>query len=322
MVKVTIGVPICKTIVEDLERCVKSILSQSFKDIELILVDDSETNTLPINTKKYIKRLCKENSNVKYINHKSNLGLVEARRNIALNANGQYLLYVDSDDMLYDDDVIQKMYNAAIENDADIVQGRSELFGSINNLKKERIDSLNKTFTSNYIGSYNGDITELLFEKKGFSWFIWGKLLKVSILLDVFLDIPNCYSIMLEDLIISFIFSTKANKYIGVSNIIYKYFIGHGMTSSKGKVSLKDWEKKCSAVSAFTILIYWINEHPFYEKYRKIIFQHGITTIKKQLELLENAINEDEQEAALEILKEYWGPQIVDIIQKKVQDLE
>ena len=78
-----------------LDRCVQSILSQSYRNIELILVDDGSTDRSSLLCDKWAKNDCRV-----VVIHKDNGG-VSSARNVALEmAKGEYLTFVDSDDFL------------------------------------------------------------------------------------------------------------------------------------------------------------------------------------------------------------------------------
>lgn len=80
---------------EFLNRCVESILIQSYKNIEILLIDDGSTD----NSSKICDEYSIKDKRVKVI-HKENGGLSDAR-NIGLeNANGKYIAFVDSDDYI------------------------------------------------------------------------------------------------------------------------------------------------------------------------------------------------------------------------------
>ena len=112
--KLSIIVPIYK-IEEFLPHCIESILSQTFQDFELILVDDGSPDRCPAICDKYAK----EDSRIKVI-HKPNGGLVSARKAGLQIAKGDYVGYVDGDDWI-EPEFYAKLMTAAIENDADIV---------------------------------------------------------------------------------------------------------------------------------------------------------------------------------------------------------
>lgn len=81
-----------------LPRCVESVLNQSFKDFELILVDDGSTD----NSGKICDEYCSEDSRVKVI-HQDNQGVSVARNNGMAISEGQYITFIDSDDWIEED---------------------------------------------------------------------------------------------------------------------------------------------------------------------------------------------------------------------------
>lgn len=117
MNKFTVIVPVYN--VENyVEKCVNSILSQSFKDYELILVDDGSTD----NSGEICNRLVAENkdkANIKVI-HQENRGLGGARNTGIKAATGEYLFFIDSDDTITDG-AFQELSDYIDENDTDIV---------------------------------------------------------------------------------------------------------------------------------------------------------------------------------------------------------
>lgn len=112
--KLSVIVPVYNT-EKYIERCIKSIFDQSFKDYQLIIINDGSTD----NCDKIIRNLIKNRDNIIYKKIK-NSG-VAAARNIGLSyASGEYITFVDSDDFV-EVDIYKKLYNHAIANDSDIV---------------------------------------------------------------------------------------------------------------------------------------------------------------------------------------------------------
>ena len=110
---VSIIVPVYKSEMF-LEKCIDSILSQTYKNIELILVNDGS----PDNSGKICDRYAKEDNRVIVI-HKENGGTCSAR-NVGLeNVNGEYLMFVDGDDWLALD-CIEYLVRILKEEDADM----------------------------------------------------------------------------------------------------------------------------------------------------------------------------------------------------------
>lgn len=102
-----------------LATCIDSVLVQSFKDYELILVDDGSKDSSGKICDEYNERFP---SAVKVI-HKQNQGLISARRVGLKAACGRYVCFLDSDDFL-DEDVLEKLKTAIEYSDADIIMYR------------------------------------------------------------------------------------------------------------------------------------------------------------------------------------------------------
>ena len=113
MAKVSVIVPIYNA-EKFLEQCLDSIVNQTLKDIEIILIDDGSKDRSAEICKKYLF-----DSRVSYY-HKENEGLAAARDDGMMRANGEYIGFVDSDDWIKPY-MYEKMYNAAKTNDSDIV---------------------------------------------------------------------------------------------------------------------------------------------------------------------------------------------------------
>ena len=112
---VSVIVPIYN-VEDELTRCVESILRQSYRDIEVILVDDGSTDSSPAICDAYAA----QDGRIRVL-HKPNGGLSDAR-NVGLNmACGKYVLYVDSDDYLDDNAVLKLLQGSA--DGADLIAG-------------------------------------------------------------------------------------------------------------------------------------------------------------------------------------------------------
>lgn len=114
MPKVSIIVPIYKA-EKYLNRCIDSILAQTFTDWELLLIDDGS----PDRSGEICDEYAQKDSRIRVF-HKKNGG-VSSARNLGLdNVQGEYVTFVDSDDWI-DVHMYEEMYNKAIEEDADVV---------------------------------------------------------------------------------------------------------------------------------------------------------------------------------------------------------
>lgn len=114
MIDISIIVPVYN-VEAVLERCLNSILAQTKKEIEIILVDDGSTDQSG--------RICdlyaQKDERIRVL-HKSNGGLTSAWKAGANAARGTYLGFVDSDDWI-DEDMYERMWKSAVTYDSDVV---------------------------------------------------------------------------------------------------------------------------------------------------------------------------------------------------------
>lgn len=114
---VSVIIPVYK--VEDfLDRCMESIVHQTYKNIEIILVDDESPDSCPQKCDEWAKR----DSRVKVI-HKPNQGAGYARNSGIDIASGYYFMFVDADDYLAED-AIETLYERIVKDDSDLVIGQ------------------------------------------------------------------------------------------------------------------------------------------------------------------------------------------------------
>ena len=113
MPEISIIVPVYK-VEKYLNRCIDSILAQSFPDFELILVDDGS----PDKSGKICDDYAAKDSRVKVI-HKENAGVSAARNSGLAMSSGSYIMFCDSDDFV-DKDWCGALYEAARDNNADM----------------------------------------------------------------------------------------------------------------------------------------------------------------------------------------------------------
>ena len=125
--KFSIIIPIYKVEVY-LHQCVDSVLAQSYKNIEVILVDDGSPDSCP--------RICDEyaakDERIKVI-HKPNGGLSDARNSGLKIANGDYVIFLDSDDYYNNTQFLQDIHDQLFFKNADVLFFRRIYFIDGNN---------------------------------------------------------------------------------------------------------------------------------------------------------------------------------------------
>lgn len=122
-----------------INRCLESVVNQSYRDLEIILVDDESPDRCP--------EICDEwaakDSRIKVV-HKKNGGLGYARNTGIENATGEYICFVDSDDYIAFD-TIEKAYKSCAESKSDIVYYGYNIVdsdGKVTQVFKPEVDKL------------------------------------------------------------------------------------------------------------------------------------------------------------------------------------
>ena len=119
--KVSVIIPVYNT-EEYIDECLNSVRNQTLKDIEIICVNDGSTDGSLAVLEKYAK----EDKRIKIINQK-NQGVSVARNNGIANAQGEYIMFLDSDDYLVPY-ACEKEYKLAVKNKADVVGFEFRIF--------------------------------------------------------------------------------------------------------------------------------------------------------------------------------------------------
>lgn len=207
-----------------LHRCIGSLINQTYKAVEIILVDDGSTDSCG--------RICdayeKKHSNIKVI-HKENGGLSDARNCGFAKAKGKYILFVDSDDYIALDSV-EKFVDIALNNpDVDMIVGQYEKADEhSDNLKDFNTSGGDKIITSSgkqYLLDSLKDNTFLV--------TAWSKMYRKDFLLDN--ELLFLKGIVHEDELFTMQCLLKAQIVVNTNLVFYRYLIRQGsiMTNSK-----------------------------------------------------------------------------------------
>lgn len=203
-----------------IENCLKSIIKQTYKNLEIILIDDGSNDCSVKIIEKYIG-----DKRIKLIKQK-NKG-VSAARNIGIKkAKGKYLMFVDSDDWL-DLNCIEKCINFMEKNGLEIVlfsrkdeyeekTVAKELFLEEFILKEK--STIENIFFRRYFGPYKEELKECLEIEKLNT--VWGKIYSKKIITTKFKDIKIVGS---EDCIFNLEIFFNVNKIGYVQGIYYHY---------------------------------------------------------------------------------------------------
>lgn len=201
--KVSIIVPVYK-VEKYIDRCINSILAQTFKNFELLLVDDGS----PDNSGKICDNYAQMDNRIRVF-HKENAG-VSAARNFGIEQSaGDFLMFVDSDDWL-DLQCIELCIKEVEYGDLDLLQ-----FASVYVSETSQWNSVNKSTSilsgDAYVNQQSLNVT------------VWGGLYKKAII-DMNSIRFNTQLVMAEDQLFVYKFLKFANRITYINKPLYYYF--------------------------------------------------------------------------------------------------
>lgn len=201
-----------------LNRCIESVVKQTYKNIEIILVDDGSPDNCP----QICEEWAKKDRRIRVI-HKKNGGLSDARNAGIEIACGQYITFIDSDDFV-DEDFISYLFKLIKDNNADIsiceyryISERGKLYNHPINTEEIRILS------------QKDGLKELL-QMKIYSNSAWGKLYKT----EHFNDIRYPYGRLFEDIPTTYKVFMKCNTIAFGARCLYNYMYRTNAISKQG----------------------------------------------------------------------------------------
>lgn len=236
MAKVSIIVPIYN-VEKYLHRCVDSIINQSYKDLEIILVDDESPDKCPEMCDEYAK----QDSRVKVI-HKKNGGLGYARNSGLEIATGEYVAFIDSDDYV-EPDMVEKLYADCVENNLDAIFADFYVDGNENFKKNPTFDkfydspSLMEEIRLDMVGAEpnNPSCSKIQYS-------VWRGLYSLSIIKKNNIVFPSEREFISEDIVFNLNFLFYSYKVKTSSGKFYHYcFNNTSLTHSYRK---DRWEKQ------------------------------------------------------------------------------
>ena len=237
MCKVSVIVPFYN-VEEYIERSIKSVVEQSLKDIEIILVNDGSKDGSEEIAQKYINMYPNK---IKYLK-KKNGGLADARNYAIPYATGEYIAFLDSDDYI-EEDMYKEMYETAKIDNADVVE--CDYFWEY---PEETIRSSGKTYKNRHDMLVNSRVVA------------WNKLIKREVLINSGIEFP--VGLRYED--VEFFY--KLIPYISSISIVKKPFVHYVQRESS--ISNVQNEKTADIIKILNNVIDYYKEKNIFEEYK------------------------------------------------------
>ena len=260
--KVSIVIP-CYGTEKYIDRCLNSIINQTYKDLEIILVNDASPNEM----ESILERYKNQDDRIKIITHKKNKGLFRARISGADNSTGDYICFIDSDDYVSHDYIRNLVHSIEIE--------KADMVFSNTILEEKNEQKIYNLFDFHIKEIKNEECIQAYFNQKGlnYRWHtIWNKLYKMDLWKKArkYYDEIKTHLIMTEDFAFStvlFYFCTKIvfNEYAN-----YYYCSNIESSTSLDKASYNKYQKNITDIfTSFDFVKKFMKKVKIYNKYKE-----------------------------------------------------
>lgn len=259
MDKISIILPVynCESFIVE---CLESIKNQTIDNFEVVLIDDCSTD----NTSEILKRYSSDDSRFLYNRNETNLKISASRNKGISLASGDYLFFIDSDDVI-DISCLEKLYKALKNNEADVSICGFEMF---TDTYKKDADFKDQIILN------NDELMKEIARCESIQNFAWGKLFKKELFNGVVFPEGRVY----EDVYVIPYVLSKTNKAVFLEEKLYFYrqnptSISKTLSLSKiqdfflsmeqkGKLILEQYTKSAYLMSqSFFDLFYLLKEY-------------------------------------------------------------
>lgn len=277
-----------------LKDAIESVLDQTYKNFEIVILDDgSNDRTLEI-AQEYQKR----DSRIRVYSIE-NRGLSHARNKLVSLAEGEYIAFLDADDRLCDR-FLEITYKNALDNEADVVAcqySKLDRKKSTYYFFKTDFEKMELSFEEVYQRMYSG--------KNNFNRVFvvaWGKLVKASLYKNIFYPNNQAY----EDSFTTYKILLKAKKIVAISDKLYIYSVtpeslsAQVLTREKIRSAIEQHEERITLLTSIGIKVSNDNINDYLhtlKRCRKFSLESGFEDeykwLNQKIDLIENHLPKD-----------------------------
>lgn len=207
MLKVSVIVPVYN-VEKELERCLNSLVKQTLKEIEIIVINDES----PDQSNLIMHRFAQKYTMIRPVYLEKNRGPGGARNQGISLAQGEYIAFIDGDDYVTPE-YLEKLYNKAVNTGSDIVYSGFLAVNQNGDILKQRM-----LVSPEQAGVLANKATRMiLFE----DFYVWGKIIKKNLIIEHEITFPE--NKLYEDIPFSRICFLYANKIDAINECLYYY---------------------------------------------------------------------------------------------------
>ena len=156
-----------------IERCLNSLIKQSYKNIEIICINDGSKD----NSLKILKAFAKKDKRIKLINNSKNMGIAYSRNKGLETATAEYIMWCDSDDW-FEKNMCKKMLKAILKHNVNYAECSAKITFNDEKLGIRKNWNAKKDWLLNWKGKQNINVDIC----KNSGCFLWNKIFKKSLI--------------------------------------------------------------------------------------------------------------------------------------------
>lgn len=233
---ITVVVPVYQ-VEQYLMRCIDSIRNQTYKNLEIILVDDGSKDKSPSICDEYVEK----DTRIQVI-HKENGGLSSARNAGIEQATGEYIIFIDSDDMIHPK-MIEELYNLLQDTNSDIAICGYRRFS-----EQEELEKIVQPDLARHTYSREEALCQI-YGLESIKYVVaWNKLYSIKLFDGVRYKLGK----LNEDEFTTYKLFAKSSRIVSTNQIYYYYFYnGNSITTNQKYLASNDIYEAYSEAIAF-----------------------------------------------------------------------
>lgn len=290
-----------------LRRAMDSAIGQTLKDIEIICVDDSSTDT----SWEILNLYEQMDPRVKLIKKQRNEGILAARKTGIKAAKGKYIIFLDPDDTL---DVLacEILCERMERTGADILQFRARVLPGREELTKGQIAAVQKKLQVPKRPPQGKQIFWTHYCTNQYWHVLWNKAYRAELCKLAVSEVADRYIVLCDDLYLFGLISYFAKKYAVIKSQIslYNYYYGYGI-SSKKEIKIDDFKMICSSAGAIDEMKAFLTRKGQENKYQIYSERNELALLRTACQTWARQLDIYAQVQGFDILVSSWPKELV-----------
>ncbi len=281
-------------------RLLEGILNQSFKDFEVVCVDDAS----PDDSFAVLSRFAQNDARIRVFRQRENGGSSRARRRGVLKTSGRYVLFADQDDE-FCEGALCFLHHELKKNASDIVSYDAEVqsVGKVDPEEVRGVQDWVKAFSGSLCGK---EIVDACFINNKYGYSIWNKAYNGSMARMAFSKMEDVLIPLGEDNYAYFVLAYFAKTFRGApGRYVYRYHYGAGFTG-RGTMSIADWARTMSLSFSADLIKTFLDQQQVFELYANTYFAARKHMVEYAFAHFRREISFSDKTQAIRMALEHW----------------